>query len=299
VLIGAHVSTAGGLEKAVARGADLGCESIQIFNQSPRMWKATAYDEDDFALFRERIADSPVESVIIHAVYLINCATPDRELAAKSRTSLTHALRIGDAIGADGVVLHPGARKDAPLGPAIERSGRLIAEALSDSERCPLLIEQMAGHKGILGTTLEEVEAITGAAGGGERLGLCLDSCHLFAAGYDVRTPDSLAAVVDEVEARLGKGRLGALHVNDSRGGLGSRKDRHEDLGKGEIGDRGMACFLSEPRFEGLPATLETPGPERKGPTADDVAHAFALRKRGLASRKRSKAGRRKKAGGR
>lgn len=294
MLIGAHVSTAGGLEKAVTRGVDLGCESIQIFNQSPRMWKATSYDEDDFALFRERMAESPIESVIIHAVYLINCATPDRDLASKSRASLTHALRIGDSIGADGVVLHPGARKDAPLDPAIGRSGKVIAEALSDSANCPLLIEQMAGHKGILGTTLEEVQAITEAAGGGERLGLCLDSCHLFAAGYDVRTPESLAGVIDEVESRLGKGRLRALHVNDSREGLGSRKDRHEDLGKGEIGDRGMACFLSEPRFEGLPATLETPGPEKKGPDADDVGHAFALRKRGLASRKRTATRRRK-----
>lgn len=282
----------------MARGTDLGCESIQIFNQSPRMWKATAYDEDDFVLFRERMAESPIESVIIHAVYLINCATPDRELAAKSRASLTHALRIGDAIGADGVVLHPGARKDAPLDPAITRSGKLIAESLSDSERCPLLIEQMAGHKGILGTTLEEVEAITDAASGGERLGLCLDSCHLFAAGYDVRTPESLAGVIDEVEARLGEGRLRALHINDSREGFGSRKDRHADLGEGEIGDRGIACFLSEPRFEGLPATLETPGPDKKGPTADEVAHAFALRKRGLAARKR-KASRRKKSAGR
>lgn len=253
------------------------------------MWKATEYGPDDFALFRERMAESPIESVIIHAVYLINCATPDRELAAKSRASLTNALRIGDEIGADGVVLHPGARKDAPLAPAIKRSGKVIAQALSDSERCPLLIEQMAGHKGILGTTLEEVEAITEAAGGGGRLGLCLDSCHLFAAGYDIRTPDSLATILDEVDARLGKGRVGALHVNDSREGLGSKKDRHEDLGEGEIGDRGLACFLSEPRFEGLPATLETPGPDRKGPTAEEVAHAFALRKRGLASRKRRK----------
>ena len=281
----------------MSRGADLGCESIQIFNQSPRMWKATAYDEDDFLRFREAMDDSPIESVIIHAVYLINCATPDRELVKKSRASLTHALRIGDAIGADGVVLHPGARKDAPLDPAIRRSGKVISQALSDSDDCPVLIEQMAGHKGILGTTLEEVEAITEAAGGGERVGLCLDSCHLFAAGYDVRTPESLAGVLDEVEARLGKGRLKALHVNDSREGFDSRRDRHADLGEGEIGDRGMACFLSEPRFDGLPATLETPGPDKKGPTADEVAHAFALRKRGLASRKRAATKRRKAKG--
>ena len=261
------------------------------------MWKATAYDDDDFLRFREAMDDSPIESVIIHAVYLINCATPDRELAKKSRASLTHALRIGDAIGADGVVLHPGARKDGPLDPAIRRAGKVISQALSDSDGCPILIEQMAGHKGILGTTLEEVEAITAAAGGGDRVGLCLDSCHLFAAGYDVRTPESLSGIVDEVDRRLGLDRLRALHVNDSREGLGSKRDRHADLGQGEIGDRGMACFLSEPRFEDLPATLETPGPDKKGPTAEEVAQAFALRKRGLASRKRAATKRRKAKG--
>ncbi len=282
----------------MGRGEELGCEAIQIFNQSPRMWRATAYEEDDFLAFRERMDASGIESVIIHAVYLINCATPDRELASKSRKSLTHALRIGDAIGADGVVLHPGARKDAPLEPAIKRAGKVISASLSDSEGCPVLIEQMAGHKGILGTTFEEVEAITEAAGGGDRIGLCLDSCHLFAAGYDVRTPDDLGLVLDEVDRRVGLERLRALHVNDSREGLDSRRDRHADLGAGEIGDRGMACFLSAPEFEGLPATMETPGPDKTGPTADDVAHAFELRKKGLASRRR-KAARQKKARGR
>lgn len=286
MLIGAHVSTAGGLAKAVSRGEDLGCSSIQIFNQSPRAWKPSSYSQDDFAEFREAMADSGVQSVIIHAIYLINPATPDEELRAKSLASLTHALRVGDAIGATGVVLHPGARKDAELVPALARAGQLIGDAIADSERCPVLIEQMAGHKGILGLDFEEIEALTEAAGNVDRVGVCLDSCHLFAAGVDIRTAEGITAMVDEIEEKLGLDRLKALHINDSATEFGSRRDRHADLGQGEIGGDALALFLSEPRFEGLTATLETPGKDKKGATAEDVAFARELRERGLAARR-------------
>lgn len=286
MLIGAHVSTAGGLINAVPRGVDIDCDAIQIFNQSPRMWRPTAYGPDDFAAFRESMEESQIGSVIIHAVYLINCATPDDELRAKSLASLTQALRIGDGIGADGVVLHPGARKDGEAGPAIERAGAVVAEAIAETETCPVLFEQMAGHKGVLGATLEEIAALVEAAGAGERVGLCLDSCHLFASGYDISGPDELSEVLDEVDEKIGLERLRALHVNDSKMPFASRKDRHANLGAGEIGEPGLAAFLSEPRFEGLPATLEVPGSgEAKGPVAADVAAAKALRKRGLKER--------------
>lgn len=286
MLIGAHVSTAGGLSKAVPRGVEIDCDAIQIFNQSPRMWRPTAYDEEDFAQFRELMEDSQIKSVIIHAVYLINCATPDEELRAKSLASLTQALRIGDGIGADGVVLHPGARKDDEAAPAIKRAGAVVAEAIAETESCPVLLEQMAGQKGVLGAGLDEIAALVEAAGAGDRVGLCLDSCHLFASGYDVTTPESLVEVLDEVDEKIGLGRLRALHVNDSKMPFASRKDRHANLGEGEIGADGIATFLSEPRFEGLPATLEVPGSgDAKGPVAEDVATAKKLRKRGLAAR--------------
>src|SRR5680860_1327885 len=139
MLIGAHVSTSGGLPKAIERGKARGCESIQIFNQSPRMWRPTKYGPDDFAAFRQAMDDSPVEAVAIHAVYLINCASTDPELRKKSLASLTHALRTGDGIGAAGVVPHPGAQKGEPLGPSMKRAAKLIAAALKDSESCPLL----------------------------------------------------------------------------------------------------------------------------------------------------------------
>jgi deoxyribonuclease IV len=285
MLIGAHVSTAGGLAKAVSRGDDLGCSSIQIFNQSPRAWRPTNYGDEDFAAFREAIADSRVETVIIHAVYLINCATPEPGLRAKSLASLTHALRIGDAIGATGVVLHPGARKDAELAPAIERAGSVIGEAIADSESCPVLIEQMAGHKGILGHDFDEIAALTEAAGGGDRVGLCLDSCHLFVSGYDIRTIEGIDGVLEEADAKVGLQRLKALHINDSLVPFGSKRDRHADLGEGEIGEESLALFLSDPRFDGLTATLETPGKDKKGATAEDVAFARQLRERGAKKR--------------
>jgi deoxyribonuclease-4 len=295
MLIGAHVSTAGGLVNAVGRGDEIGASAIQIFNQSPRAWRPTRYTDDDFAEFREAMTESSVESVIIHAVYLINPATPDKELRRKSLESLTHALSIGDGIGATGVVLHPGSRKDAELIPAMIRSGEVIEEALDETEACPVLIEQMAGHKGILGHTFEEIAAITEAAGGGPRVGACLDSCHMFAAGYDIRTPESIARVVDDLEEVVGKTRLKALHINDSKDPFGSKKDRHEDIGEGQIGEKSMSWFLSEPRFDDLTATMETPGRHKEGVAASDVDLVRKLRARGLKNRKarekRSKSG--------
>ena len=287
MLIGAHVSTAGGLDNAIERGEKLGCESIQIFNQSPRMWRPTNYGEEDFARFREAMEASSVEAVVIHAVYLINCASKDAELRRKSLKSLTHALRIGDGIGAAGVVLHPGAQKGEPLGPSMKRAGKTIAAALKDSDRCPLLLEQTAGHKGLLGRDFEQTAELIELAGGGERLGLCLDSCHLFVQGYDITDEAHLGAVLHEAEEKVGLERLRCLHVNDAAAPLGSCRDRHANIGKGEMGRRGLSAFLSEPRFEGLPATLETPGPQKKGSSRAEVTAAKRLRREGIERRKR------------
>jgi deoxyribonuclease-4 len=287
MLIGAHVSTAGGLANAVERGEERGCESIQIFNQSPRMWRPTNYGEDDFAAFREAMEASKVEAVIIHAVYLINCASKDKELRKKSQNSLAHALRIGDGIGAAGVVLHPGAQKGEPLGPSIKRAAKTIAAALKESDGCRLLLEQTAGHKGLLGRDFDQTAELIEGAGGGERLGLCLDSCHLFVQGYDITDEAHLGAVLEEADAKVGLDRLGAVHVNDAATPLGSCRDRHANIGKGEMGKRGLAAFLSDPRFEGLPATLETPGPNKKGSDKKEVTLAKKLRREGQKRRKK------------
>jgi deoxyribonuclease-4 len=286
MLIGAHVSTAGGLANAIERGEERGCESIQIFNQSPRMWRPTKYGPDDFAAFKEAMEASSVEAVVIHAVYLINCASKDKELRKKSLDSLTHALRIGDGIGATGVVLHPGAQKGEPHGPSMKRAAKVIAAAVKNSDSCPLLLEQTAGHKGLLGRDFDETAELIELAGSGKRLGLCLDSCHLFVQGYDVTKADSLSQIVDEADEKVGLDRLRCLHVNDAAAPFGSNRDRHANLGKGEMGKQGLAAFLSEPRFEGLPATLETPGPNKKGADKKEVTAAKRLRQTGLKRRK-------------
>jgi deoxyribonuclease-4 len=287
MFIGAHVSTAGGLDKAVERGSERGCESIQIFNQSPRMWRPTNYGEADFAAFKEAMDASKIETVIIHAVYLINTASKDKELSKKSRATLTNALRIGDGIGAAGVVLHPGSTKGEALGPSLKRAAKVIEAALKDTDHCRLLLEQTAGHKGLIGRNFDETADLIDLAGGGKRLGLCLDSCHMFVQGYDITDEEHLAAVLDEADEKVGIERLGAVHVNDAAVPLGSCRDRHANIGKGEMGRKGLAAFLSEPRFEGLPATLETPGPEKKGTTKAEVTLARKLRREGLKRRER------------
>jgi deoxyribonuclease IV len=285
MFVGCHVSTAGGLANAVQRGRERGCEAIQIFHQSPRMWRPTKYGPDDFAEFRERMDASKVEAVIIHAVYLINCASKDKELRKKSLTSLSHALEIGDGIGASGVVLHPGAQKGEPHGPSMKRAGKVIAEALARTGSCRLLLEQTAGHKGLLGRNFDETARLIELAGGGPRLGLCLDSCHLFVQGYDITDEKHLDGVLLEADEKVGVERLGAIHVNDAAAPLGSCRDRHANIGKGEMGKRGLSAFLSDPRFESLPATLETPGPERKGTSKAEVTAAKRLRREGLKRR--------------
>jgi len=285
MLIGAHVSPAGGLAKAVERGVEKGCEAIQIFNQSPRMWRPTAYGDDDFAAFREAMKPSPVKAVLIHAVYLLNCASDQKEIRAKSLVSLTHSLRVGHAIGASAVVLHPGSAKTGHVGEAIARAGKTIAEALSDSEGCELHLENTAGAGGTLGRSFEELAALIEAAGAEERLGVCLDSCHLLASGYDIRSPRKMGAVLRQCSRKLGRGTVRSLHLNDSQTPLGSARDRHANVGEGELGRRGCSAFLSAPSLQRLPCVLETPGKNREGPPRKEVALARRLRDQGLAAR--------------
>ncbi|HEY3725669.1 MAG TPA: deoxyribonuclease IV [Solirubrobacteraceae bacterium] len=296
MLIGAHVSPAGGLANAVGRGAERGCQAIQIFNQSPRMWRPTAYGEDDFAAFKEAMAPSPIKAVLIHAVYLLNCASEDREIRDKSRRSLIQSLRVGDGIGATGVVLHPGSAKQGDVGEAIKRAGKVIGEALGESAGCPLLLEDTAGAGGTLGRSFEELSELIAAAGGEDRIGVCLDSCHLLASGYDIRTAAGLTDTLDRFDRVTGLSRLGGLHLNDSKTPLGSNRDRHANVGQGELGETGCAAFLSEPRFEKLTCVLETQGPDRQGPSPEEIELCFALRKRGKAARSRNARRRKAKA---
>lgn len=286
MLIGAHVSTAGGLANAVGRGVETGCDAIQIFHQSPRAWRPTNFGDEDLTAFNEAFEASRLDSVVIHAVYLINTCSPDPEIAEKSLASLTHALRLGDAIGADGVVLHAGSRKQDPLDEAVARSGELVREALAESGSCPVLFENTAGTTGPLGRDFDELAMLVAAAGAGERIGVCIDCCHLFASGFDIVEPAGLSVVVDDLDRTIGLDRLRCLHVNDSAVPMGANRDKHANVGEGEMGEPGIATFLSEPRFEDLPALLETPGPDKKGPDAAEVARTRALREKGLKARR-------------
>ena len=285
MLIGAHVSPAGGPANAVARGVERGCRAIQIFNQSPRQWKPTTYDDEKVTAYEEAFAGSGVEALLIHAVYLVNCASEDPDMREKSLTSLIASLDAGAALGAAGVVLHPGsALKDDPRA-AVKRAAAVIKEALAETDGCDLHLENTAGAGGTLGRTFDELAALIDGTGGRERVGACLDSAHLLASGYDIRTAEGLSGVVDEFDRVVGLDRLGSLHVNDSKTALGSNVDRHAALGEGEIGEEGCAAFLSEPRFDGLPCVFEGPGVEGKGVEPIDMAIAWRMRAEGLKAR--------------
>src|SRR5437764_3397935 len=282
---GSRVICVARLAQRLQRGPERGCKAIQIFSQSPRRWQPSAHGAEETAAFNEALASSSIEAVVIHAVYLLNCASEDRDLRAKSLTSLTHSLRLGEQIGARGVILHAGSAKTSSVEKAIERAGRTIRAALADSDGCELHIENTAGAGGTLGRSIEELEALISASGGGRRLGLCLDSCHLFASGYDIRSAVGIDAVVEQISAKIGLERIRSLHLNDSQAPLGSNRDRHANIGAGELGRRGCAAFLAAPAFEGLACVLETPGEDHKGPTRAEVARARTYRRAGAKAR--------------
>jgi deoxyribonuclease IV len=299
MLIGAHVSPSGGPAQAVARGTERAARSIQIFNQNPRQWKPREYSAEEITDFHSAMEESDVDALLIHAVYLLNPASEEAEFREKTLASLTSSLRAGAALGAHAVVLHPGSalKNGGAVDAAIDRAGAVIAEALAESEKCPLHLEDTAGAGGTLGRSFEELARLIEIVGGDKRLGVCLDSCHLLASGYDIRAADGLAAVLDEFDRVVGLKLLGSLHVNDSATPLGSNRDRHANIGDGEIGRDGIAAFLSEPRFEGMPCVLEGPGHTGKALDRQDLEWAFQLREEGLAARGGGKRKRRRGAG--
>ena len=234
MLIGAHVSPAGGPANAVARGVERGCDAIQIFNQNPRAWKPTVYSDEQVADFHEAMEKSRVDALLIHAVYLLNAATTDKDMRNKTRASLIASLQAGDALGAHAVVLHPGSALAGKVAPSIKRAGKLIAQALGESESCALHLENTAGTGGTLGRSFQELADLIDAAGASKRLGLCLDSCHLFASGYDIRTEQGLSEALDECDAAVGAQghRLAAPQRLPDAAGLQPRSARRRRRGR-------------------------------------------------------------------
>ncbi len=285
MLFGAHVSTSGGIWTAVDRGAALGCDAIQIFTQSPRMWRPTAHDEEALARFRERRAETGLGPVVCHAVYLVNLASPDDELYARSIAALRATLQTAVAIEAEGVVFHVGSHLGSGFESGLARAVPALRELLElTTDRTWLLVENSAGAGGTIGRSTEELEALFDALAAHPHLGVCVDSCHWWVSGVDVTDVAALDAAVDELDRRIGLGRLRALHVNDAAAPLGSNRDRHASIGKGVLESR-LGTFLAHPAFQGLPAILETPGPDGHGPDRAELQRLRRLHRRAAAVR--------------
>jgi len=296
VLYGAHVSSSGGISNAVSRAHELGCDALQVFTQSPRMWRPTEHPPEEAARFRERRVEAGVGAVVCHAVYLVNLASPHPEIHAKSVAALQATMGTAAAIGADAVVFHLGSHLGAGLAAALERVAAPLRRLLElTTDDLWLCLENCAGAGGTLGRSVDELAAVVDALGGHERLGVCLDSCHWWASGVDVTDPAVLHAAVAELDRLVGLERLRCLHVNDAASALGSNLDRHASVGEGAMG-AGLGTFLSHPAFQELPAILETPGPEGRGPDAMEVRRLRELHRRGVRNARR-RAARRAAAG--
>jgi deoxyribonuclease IV len=290
--LGAHVSTSGGIHTAIDRIEAMGGDCVQIFTQSPRAWRPTNHDPANFERFKERRAEAGIGDVICHAVYLINLASPNDELYEKSVAALENTVDVASGIEADGVVFHVGSHQGAGFEVSLKRVVPALRKALKRcSETTWLLIENTAGTGDTIGRSIDELAALYDALDAHERLGICLDSCHLYASGYDVTNREELDRLLGEVDQRIGLERLRALHVNDSKTPLGSNRDRHDNIGEGLIGEE-LGVFLSHPKLQGLPAYLEVPGTDGHGPDAEQVRklkelHARAMNKPQAGSRRR------------
>jgi deoxyribonuclease IV len=269
VLFGGHCP--GGIKKSLDNAHAFGMDAVQLFVQSPRAWRFPDHDPADLKAFRQRREELGIRAVAVHALYLLNLASPKKDFYEKSVTTLRSTMDTACAIGADAVVFHVGSHLGSGFESALERVVPALAEAL---ERCSdttwLCMENTAGTGGTIGRSIEELAALYEALDRHARLGICLDSCHLFASGYDVTDRGELDKVLAEVDASIGLDRLRCLHVNDSKTPLGSNRDRHDNIGDGLMGER-LGVFLAHPKLKGLPAYLEVPGSDGHGPDAEQT----------------------------
>jgi deoxyribonuclease-4 len=291
VLYGAHVSSAGGISTAIDRAEELGCDAVQIFTQSPRMWKPTEHSEEEVARFRARREEAGVRAVVCHALYLVNLAGADRDMHEKSVLAMQASLETARAIGADGVVFHVGSHLGKGLAAGYRRAVPALRRLLElTDERLWLVLENSAGAGGTMGRSVDELATFVERLDRHPRLGICLDSCHWYVSGVDVTDPDALDEALAGLDSAIGLDRLRCLHVNDADALLGSNRDRHASLGVGVMKD-GIGTFVAHPAFETLPAILETQGPD--GGYAGELRLLRELHRKGgrrLAARARRKA---------
>jgi deoxyribonuclease-4 len=281
--IGAHLSSSGGIHTAIDRAESVGADSLQVFTQSPRTWRPTNHDPKNLERFRERRAEVGLHGVLCHALYLCNFAAPDDAIYEKSVQALGNTMQVACAIGAEGVVFHVGSHLGSGFDAGLERVLPALRVVLDlCTEDTWLLMENSAGAGGTIGRSIDELATIYERLDRHPRLGVCLDSCHLYVSGVDVTDGAQLDALLDELDDAIGLDRLRALHVNDSAAPLGSNRDRHANIGEGVLGEQ-LGVFLANPRLQGLPAVIETAGPDNKGPDADEVRKAKEIRARAIA----------------
>ncbi len=259
--LGAHESISGGVYKAFDRAQSVGCESVQVFVKSNRSWAVRPFSEDEVARFRVRAEEADIHPVVGHASYLLNLASPDDALWTKSRDMLVVELERCATLGIPYLVLHPGSHVGSGEEAGLARIARALGEvhAARPGLQTQVLLETTAGQGTSLGGRFEQLAWLVEHTPGSKRLGVCLDTCHVFAAGYELRTPDGYAVTMEDFDRTVGLERLRAIHLNDSRGRLGSRKDRHSHIGQGHIGLEGFRRLLKDDRLSGLPGLLETP----------------------------------------
>jgi deoxyribonuclease-4 len=279
VLIGAHVSASGGLDKALERMQEIGAEAAQIFVQSPRTWRPTKHKPETIERFKSERSRLGAP-VFAHALYLVNLASPNEDLYRKSVETMCTTMDVACAIEADGVIFHVGSHQGTGFESAVDRVTAAMEEILEHAnDRTWLLMENSAGAGGTIGRSLEELAALYERLGRHRNLGLCLDSCHLYVSGWDVTERAELDRLLAELDRQIGLERLRALHVNDAKAPLGSNRDRHENIGQGVMGEK-LGVFVSHPAFAELPALLETPGSDGHGPDASQVESLRALYRR-------------------
>jgi len=257
--IGAHMSISGGVHKAISRGKELGCETIQVFTKSPGNWAIPPLTDEVKKLWHVARSEIDISPVIAHDCYLVNLASPDRNLWERSISTLGAEMRRAQTLGIERFVIHPGAHVGSGEEKGLERVSSALDRVLAKEKGTTILLETTAGQGSSLGYRFEHLAGIMKRSGHPDRIGVCLDTCHIFAAGYDIGSEKGYARVMSELDSVVGLDKLRAIHVNDSKRELGSRVDRHEQIGRGKIGYEGIACFLSDERLEALPFILETP----------------------------------------
>ncbi len=269
--IGAHVSTAGTLDKCVDRARDISAESIQIFASGPQSWRPSAHSDEAIDVLRDRAREYGIAPLFVHGIYLVNLASADPTMVERSISSLTQYMTFCGRAGGGGVIFHVGSHKGAGFDAVLPSVTTAIERVLSGTpDEANLILENSAGQGGTIGSTFAELGAIVRAVGS-PRVQICLDTCHCYAAGYDLRTAAGVAAAMDEFDREIGLDRLVVVHANDCKAGLGSGLDRHENIGQGHLGEEGFRATMAHPAFRDLPFILEVPGFAGKGPDRENV----------------------------